>query len=198
MNMGYYHGYKGYRYIRLPRNQVIYRTFDELLAYSKSVLKEGLNHAKLQFSEYTTDLRNVGIDPDCISMISIVSNSTDYNSKFLTLQKDIKFPLHFRINKNYSDKKGLQSIFIDYDKSCFSYNEIEQIANGLKYLVKQVIEDSSKQCKDYNVEAVDFFKAENYYNNLINSFDNPTAISPDVNGDEEIFKSISKVLDADK
>ena len=182
--------------LRLKYNEEL--TFDELLSYSKSILKEGLTHAKLQFSEYTTDLRNQKIDPDCISMISIVSNSTDCNSKFLTLQKDIKFPLHFRINKNYSDKRGLQSIFIEYDKSCFSYNEIEQIANGLKYLVKQVIEDSSKKCKDYNVEAVDFFKAENYYNNLINSFDNPTAISPDVNGDEEIFKSISKVLDVDK
>ncbi len=173
-------------------------TFDELLAYSKSVLKEGLAHAKLQFSEYTTDLRNENIDPDCISMISIVSNSSDYDSKFLTLQKDIKFPLHFRINKNYSDKNGLQSIFIEYDKSCFSYNEIESIANGLKDLVKQVMEHSSKKCKDYDVDVVDFFNAENYYNNLINSFENPTAISPDVNGDKIKFIKISKPIDEDK
>lgn len=69
-------------------------SFEELLAYSKSILKAGLSHAKLQFSEYTTDLRNDGIDPDCISMYSIVSNSTTTNSKFLTLQKDINFPLH--------------------------------------------------------------------------------------------------------
>ncbi|MBR3140255.1 MAG: hypothetical protein IKF11_05255 [Methanobrevibacter sp.] len=163
-------------------------TFDELLSYSKSVLKEGLSHAKLQFSEYTTDLRNENIDPDCISMISIVSNSTDYNSKFLTLQKDIKFPLHFRINKNYSDKNGLQSLFIEYDKSCFSYNEIASMANGLKDLVRQVIDDSSKKCKDYDVDVVDFFNAENYYNNLINSFENSTAISPDINGDKSILQ----------
>ena len=90
-----------------------YLTFDDLLSYSKSVLKEGLAHAKLQFSEYTTDLRNAGIDPDCISTISIVSNSTNHDSKFLTYQKDIKFPLHFRINKNFSDKNGLHSIFIE-------------------------------------------------------------------------------------
>ncbi len=32
MNIGYYHGYKGYRYIRKPNNQVNYSTFDELLA----------------------------------------------------------------------------------------------------------------------------------------------------------------------
>ena len=173
-------------------------TFDELLAYSKGVLKEGLAHAKLQFSEYTTELRNAGIDPDCISMISIVSNSTNHNSKFLTLQKDIKFPLHFRINKNYSDKKGLHSIFIEYDKSCFSSNEIEAMASGLKNLVKQVNEDSSKRCGDYGVNVVEFFKAENYYNNLINSFDNPTAISPDVNGDKVNFKKVSKAIDIDK
>lgn len=173
-------------------------TFDELLAYSKAVLKEGLNHAKLQFSEYTTDLRNVGINPDCISMISIVSNSTDQGSKFLTLQKDIKFPLHFRINKNYSDKKGLQSIFIEYDKSCFNLDEIESIATGIKDLLKQVSEDSSKKCRDYEVDAVDFFKAENYYNNLINSFDNSTSISPDVSFDEVKFDAVSKAFDVEK
>ena len=173
-------------------------TFDDLLAYSKSVLKEGLGHAKLQFSEYTTDLRNVGIDPDCISMISIVSNSTDYGSKFLTLQKDIKFPLHFRINKNYSDKNGLQAIFIEYDKSCFDLEEIESIATGIKDLLKQVSEDSSKKCRDYDVGAVDFFKAENYYNNLINSFDNSTSISPDVSLDEAEFEVMSKAIDVEK
>ena len=173
-------------------------TFDELLAYSKSVLKEGLAHAKLQFSEYTTDLRNVNIDPDCISMFSIVSNSTDYDSKFLTLQKDIKFPLHFRINKNYSDKNGLQSIFVEYDKSCFSHHEIESIANGLRDLLRQIIDDSTKKCKDYAVEVVDFFKAENYYSNMINSFDNPTAISPDMSGDNVKFSEISKPIDDGK
>ena len=173
-------------------------TFDELLAYSKGVLKEGLPHAKLQFSEYTTDLRNMGIDPDCISTFSIVSNSTDYGSKFLNLQKDIKFPLHFRINKNYSDKKGLQSIFIEYDKSCFNQNEIKFLADGLKDLLRQVTEDSSKKCSEYNVNEVEFFKAENYYNNLINSFDHSTTISPDVSGDEVNFVKISKPIDIEK
>ena len=173
-------------------------TFDELLAYSKRILKEGLAHAKLQFSEYTTDLRNLGIDPDCISMFSIVSNSTDYNSKFLNLQKNIKFPLHFRINKNYSDKNGLQSIFIEYDKACFNKKEIKFIADGLRDLLRQVSDDSTKKCSQYNVHEVEFFKAENYYNNLINSFDNSTTISPDVSGDEVKLKIISKPIDIEK
>ena len=173
-------------------------TFDELLAYSKSVLKEGLGHAKLQFSEYTTDLRNVGIEPDCISMISIVSNSTDQNSKFLTLQKDIKFPLHFRINKNYSDKDGLQSIFIEYDKSCFTEQEIESMADGLNDLLGQVIVDSSKKCKDYNLDVASFFEAENYYNNLINSFAYPTTISPDTSNIQSNFETIYQSFSLEK
>lgn len=32
MNMGYYHGYKGYRYISKPYNQIHYTKFDELAA----------------------------------------------------------------------------------------------------------------------------------------------------------------------
>ena len=35
MNMGYYHGYKGYRYISNPSNRVLYTAFDELLAIYK-------------------------------------------------------------------------------------------------------------------------------------------------------------------
>lgn len=32
MNIGYYHGYKGYRYIRKPNNKISYTDFEELLA----------------------------------------------------------------------------------------------------------------------------------------------------------------------
>ena len=173
-------------------------TFEELLSYSKGVLKEGLSHAKLQFSEYTTDLRTHGIDPDCISMVSIVSNSTDYNSQFLSYQKDIKFPLHFRINKNYSDKNGLQTIFIEYDKACFTANQIESIANGINNLYSQVISDSEKKCKEYDVEVNEFFKAENYYNNLINSFNYPTSVSPDTENTKSEFKTIYQSIPVEK
>ena len=32
MNIGYYHGYKGYRYINAPSNHVPYTKFEELVA----------------------------------------------------------------------------------------------------------------------------------------------------------------------
>ena len=173
-------------------------TFDELLKYSKSVLKSGLTHAKLQFSEYTTDLRNLGIHPNCVYMFSIVSNSTDYDSKYISTQKNINFPLHFRINKDLSDNNGLQSIFIEYDKSCFNLNEIESMALSLKDLLRQVIDNPSKKCKDYNVDVIDFFKAENYYNNLINSFAYPTTISPDVSDAQSNFETIYQSFSLEK
>ena len=128
-------------------------------------------------------------------MYSIVSNSNDYGSKILTQQKDITFPLHFRINKNYSDKDGLQSIFIEYDKSCFTKEDIKSISEDIKYLTVQVMEDSSIKCKNYEIKGTEFFRAENYYNNMINSFDNPTTISPDSNANEskytQIYKSVN-------
>ena len=32
MNMGYYHGYKGYRYINTPSNRIAYTKFEELIS----------------------------------------------------------------------------------------------------------------------------------------------------------------------
>lgn len=32
MNMGYYHGYKGYRYIQSPQNRIPYTEFEQLAA----------------------------------------------------------------------------------------------------------------------------------------------------------------------
>ena len=75
---------------------------------------------------------------------------------------------------------------------------MESIATGIKDLLKQINEDSSKKCMDYDVDVVDFFKAENYYNNLINSFDNPTSISLDVGCDEIKFDVMSKEIDVEK
>lgn len=167
------------------------KTFEELMSYTKNVLKEGLKHAKLQFDGYSAELKNNNIEPESISMYSIVSNSTDYDAKYITVHEDAEFPLHLRINKDYSDKQGLQSILIEYDKACFNEDEINKMAITIKDLLNQLSYTTNKKCKEYHVEIIDFFKAENYYNNLINSFDNPTTLPSDVqevnNNHEEFF-----------
>lgn len=60
------------------------------------------------------------------------------------------------------------------------------------------MEDSSKKSRDYEVDVVDFFKAENYYNNLINSFSYSTTISPDTSEVESNFETIYRPFDLEK
>lgn len=155
-------------------------TFKELLLFVKSILKEGLSNGKIQLNNYSSDLRSKNIEPGLLSMYSIVSNSTDYDSKFLTLQKEITFPFHIRVNKDFSDKEGLQSFNFEYNKNCFSNKQIKEIARGIEELLNEIAENSDKLCSQYLIESNEFFNAENYFHDLLNSFDESTIISPDV------------------
>ena len=82
--------------------------------------------------------------------------------------------------------------------SCFNLTEIKPIAHGINDLLKQVSENPNCKCKDYNVDVIDFFKAENYYNNLINSFDSSTIILSDINNVNKNYKLLSKKIDTSK
>ena len=44
------------------------------------------------------------------------------------------------------------------------------------------------------VPVSEFFKAENYYNNLINSFSYPTSITPDVNDRESEYNESTELV----
>ncbi|MDO5849574.1 MAG: amino acid adenylation domain-containing protein [Methanobacteriaceae archaeon] len=156
-------------------------SFKEFLLYSKKILKDGLSHGKLQFNNYTSDLRTNGIEPALITMFSIVSNSTDFGAELLIYPTESEFPFHIRVNKDLSDKNGLQSLLFEYNMNCFSNKQIIEIANGIKDLLEDIAENSDKLCSEYEIKPSEFFEAENYFNNLIKSFDAPTIISPDVN-----------------
>lgn len=61
MNMGYYHGYKGYRYITSPSNSVTYTKFEELDAiYSFDAHLKALFYPQVMFIE--TALKNYVLD----------------------------------------------------------------------------------------------------------------------------------------
>ena len=168
-------------------------SFEDLLLYCKSVLKEGLSHGKIQFNEYSQDLRYEGINPELLSMYSIVSNSTPFKIEFLEdMLKNTTFPFHVRLNKNYNDEDGLQSFLFIYNKNCFSKKQIMEIAKGIEDLINEISYDSSKSLKDYNVKINEFFEAETYFKNLINSFDNPTVLSPDIITTNDSTERITK------
>lgn len=51
-NMGYYHGYKGYRFIRNPRNKIAFKSLDEVIALNKFDLDlKSLFYPKIMFIE---------------------------------------------------------------------------------------------------------------------------------------------------
>lgn len=61
MNMGYYHGYKGYRYINSPSNLITYTTFEELESiYNFDAQLKALFYPQVMFIE--TALKNYVLD----------------------------------------------------------------------------------------------------------------------------------------
>lgn len=61
MNIGYYHGYKGYRYIGSPTNRIPYTDFDELVAvYNFDTQLKGLFYPQVMFIE--TAVKNYVLD----------------------------------------------------------------------------------------------------------------------------------------
>ena len=90
-NVGYYHGYKGYRYIRRPSNQITYSDFDELLAvYEFDAQMKTLMYPSVMFIE--TALKNCVLDvivrmTESDSFIDIYSKLLDNYKMYSTAGK---------------------------------------------------------------------------------------------------------------
>ena len=51
-NMGYYHGFKGYRFIRVPSQRISFTSLDEIIALNKFDMKlKALFYPKVMFIE---------------------------------------------------------------------------------------------------------------------------------------------------
>ena len=106
MNMGYYHGYKGYRYIRLPRNQVIYRTFDELLAvYNFDTQVKTLFYPKVMLIE--TAVKNYVLE-----ILVSMTNSDSFSDIYNKLLDNYKmFSTSGQSYRNVEDRKKAEERF---------------------------------------------------------------------------------------
>ena len=59
--MGYFHGYKGYRYHNKPNNQFSYNSFDEIQAvYDFDMALKGVFYSQIMFLE--TTLKNYALE----------------------------------------------------------------------------------------------------------------------------------------
>lgn len=97
MNMGYYHGYKGYRYIYAPSNQIPYKDFNELVAiYDFDTQLKSLFYPQVMFIEtaiknhvLTTLLHESGSDNFSVIYNKLLDNYKMFAPKGKkTTQKD--------------------------------------------------------------------------------------------------------------
>ncbi|BDZ69586.1 non-ribosomal peptide synthetase [Methanobacterium petrolearium] len=161
------------------------RSFKEVLLYAKSVLKDGLRHGKLSFNRYGPKLQQKGIDPAMLSMYSIVSNSTDSNVEYLFNNSRSEFPFHVRVNPSLPDKNGLQLLQIEYNKDCFSDDQIRVMVENLEKLLHTIADNPDIVCDEIEIETSDFYKAEKYFKEMMKRVDGATSISADQSGKEE-------------
>ena len=72
-NLGYYHGYKGYRFIKNPSNRINFAGFDELMAIADFDIKlKTLIYPQIMFIE--TALKNYVLE-----LILLESKSENFN-----------------------------------------------------------------------------------------------------------------------
>lgn len=83
LNMGYYHGYKGYRYMRSPQNKINFNHFNEISAiYKFDMTLKTLFYPNLMLLE--TALKNYTLE------VIIESGSADFEYVFTHLLNDYK------------------------------------------------------------------------------------------------------------
>ncbi|GAA0455682.1 Abi family protein [Alkalibacillus silvisoli] len=119
LNMGYYHGYKGYRFIRSSQNQIPYTDFNEVVAvYEFDANLKAILYPRLMFIE--TALKNYTLD----TLISI--GPVDFDNVFSNLLNDYK--KENTGNSKYREKMKKRLELRNKINQAISYNYSEQKA----------------------------------------------------------------------
>ena len=94
-NLGYYHGYKGYRFIKTPGSPINFTNFNQVIALNKFDMDlKTLFYPKIMFLE--TALKNYSLEE-----ILKASNSSNFNDIYDKVLTDYK--QYTRGSKNYND-----------------------------------------------------------------------------------------------
>ena len=131
-NMGYYHGYKGYRFIREPINTIPLTDFNQLLAiYNFDMQLKTLLYPKMMFIE--TALKSYVIeavlaDSKSESLHSIFNNSLTYYKTFQPGSNDYKCHFKKRMRLRGSINSTLTR---DYDQQ-------NQIVNHFFFFFREI------------------------------------------------------------
>lgn len=143
-NMGYYHGFKGYRFIRMPGQRITFSSLDEVIALNKFDMQlKALFYPKVMFIEnalksYVIEatLKNAGSENfDTIFNKSI----TDYQSyipgsdmyhKQYAKRMMLKGKINGALLRDYSNNKKTVNHFFDTDKAIPIWAIFESLTLG--------------------------------------------------------------------
>ncbi|MBU3133401.1 Abi family protein [Clostridium gasigenes] len=144
MNIGYYHGYKGYRFIKTPSNPINYSNFAELLAVNKfDINLKALFYPHIMFIE--TAIKNYVLESildtattDCFNII-FETILTDYKNHKVS-SKNYKISMKRRLNlrnqifsvltRDYNNNKPIIQHFYHKDKPVPIWAIFEVISLG--------------------------------------------------------------------
>ena len=108
-HIGYYHGYKGYRYFKTPNNQFLFTDFNQVLAINEfDMALKALLYPKIMFIETAIKNYTLEVILDCTgtdSFNDVYSNLLTHYNSFPVASKDYKSELKQRLelqNKIYS------------------------------------------------------------------------------------------------
>lgn len=119
LNMGYYHGYKGYRFIGQAQNTIAYTTFEEVTAvYQFDANLKTLFYPNIMFIE--TAIKNYTLD----TLIGL--GPVDFDHVFTHLLNDYK--KHSPGSKKYSSKMKSRLNLRNKINQAISYNYSDQKA----------------------------------------------------------------------
>ena len=130
-NMGYYHGFKGYRFIRNPSQQIHFSSLDEVIALNKFDMQlKTIIYPKVMFIENALKsyvIESVLKDSKSENLDTIFNHSiTDYRSytpgtnsyhKQYTKRMVLKGKINNALLRDYANKKQTVNHFFDADRS---------------------------------------------------------------------------------
>lgn len=168
LNMGYYHGYKGYRFIGNAQNRIPYTKFEEVVsvhqfdANLKSILYPNIMLIETAIKNYTLDTL-IGIGPaDFDYAFSHLLNdykkhsvgNSDYRGK-MKKRLDLRNKINEAISYNYSDNKAVIQHFFHNNKQVPLWAIFEVISLGVFGFFIQCLNEDTRIAiaKDLNLHS---------------------------------------------
>ena len=144
-NMGYYHGYKGYRFIRNPKDRIPFKNFNEIIAINNFDMQlKTLLYPKVMFIETALKsyvLEAVLDDSKSESLNTIFNHSLTYYKNFtngssnykdfFVKRMSLRGAINSTLKRNYNSKNQIVKHFFDNDKEIPIWAIFESMSLGV-------------------------------------------------------------------